>query len=156
LRKLQKSWKHDNIYIFLPLVEPVPNILPFFREIRESRLLANSMLPTSAILIILGPQASSDRLRLILSNPVYHSSDSVSIVHWVAQPPLSSSHVAIRGEFGNHLSCPLFIYTYPCHCITSCHFVLRSKSRSDGYWSSRTQVSPSPSLRRSLPQRAAS
>jgi hypothetical protein len=87
--------------------------LTFFREISESRLLANNMLPTSAILVILGPQASSDCLRLILSNPVYHPSDSVSVVHWVAQPPLSSSHVTIRDEFGNHLSCPLFIYTYP-------------------------------------------
>jgi hypothetical protein len=41
---------------------------------------------------------------------------------------------------------PSFYIYIPCHCITSCHFVLRSKSCSDGYWLSRTQASLSFSL----------
>jgi hypothetical protein len=43
------------IYIFPPLVEPVPDLVPFFREIIEPRLLANGMLFALAILVILGP-----------------------------------------------------------------------------------------------------
>jgi hypothetical protein len=50
LRKLKKTWKRDNIYFFLS-----SNLFQtsyFFREITESRLLANSMLPASAMLVI--------------------------------------------------------------------------------------------------------
>jgi hypothetical protein len=51
--KTIKFWKLDiiYIYIFLPLVEPVPDLVPFFREITEPRLLANGTLVASAILV---------------------------------------------------------------------------------------------------------
>jgi hypothetical protein len=48
-------------------------------------------------------------------------------------------------KFGTTSRAP-FIYIYPCHGITPCHFVLRSKSCSSSYWSSHTQVSLSLSL----------
>jgi hypothetical protein len=65
-----------------------------------------------AILVILGPQTSSDHLRLILSNRVYHLSDSVLVVHWVAQLVVQLSFSldqgAIYDKFCNRLSHPLF------------------------------------------------
>jgi hypothetical protein len=41
--------------------------------------------PSDVYLIILGPWASSDYLCLILCNPVYHSSSSVSVLHGLVQ-----------------------------------------------------------------------
>jgi hypothetical protein len=35
--------------------------------------------------VILGPRASSDHFRLILSNPFCHPSDSASVVHYISQ-----------------------------------------------------------------------
>jgi hypothetical protein len=65
------------------------------------------MLFALAILVILGPQASSDRLRLILSNLVCYLSDSVSILHYLAQfvpqqSPLLDQN-AICDKFCNRL-----------------------------------------------------
>jgi hypothetical protein len=41
--------------------------------------------PSDVYLIALDPRVSFGRFPLILSNPVYHSSDSVSVLHRLAQ-----------------------------------------------------------------------
>jgi hypothetical protein len=82
--KTIKFLELDNIYISSSRRTYSRSRAPF-REITEPRLPANDMLLASAILVfpfgvdlvILGPRASSDRLHLILSNPVYHPSNSV-------------------------------------------------------------------------------
>ena len=57
---------------------------------------------------ILGPCASSDYLRLILSNPVYHMSNSVSTLHCLAQSAAqSASFAAIHNKFSDHLPRPV-------------------------------------------------
>jgi hypothetical protein len=71
--------------------------------------------PSDIYLIILGPRASSDYLRLILSNPVYYPPNSVFVlyclVQFVAQQSLSLGQNTIRGELGNCLPrYLLFIY----------------------------------------------
>jgi hypothetical protein len=106
------------IYIFLPLIEPVPDLVPysvrspncfFSRTACCSHRLSSSIphYPFDIHLVILGPRANSDHLRLILSNPVYHLPNSVAVLNclaqFVAQPSLSLSHNAIRDEFDNHL-----------------------------------------------------
>jgi hypothetical protein len=98
--------KLDNIYFFLsPSRWACSRSRALFREITESLILANGMLLASTILVypsyiyldILDPRTSSDYLRLILSNLVYHPSNSVSVLHGLAQsaaqPPIThSSH----------------------------------------------------------------
>jgi hypothetical protein len=84
--------KLDNIYIFLlPHIKLVLDLVPFLarspnrffsRTKSYSRRLSSSI---PVYLIILGPRASSDCLLLILSNPVYHSPNSVSVLHCLAQ-----------------------------------------------------------------------
>jgi hypothetical protein len=84
--------------------------------------------------------------RLASSIPVYppldahHPSNSVSVLYclaqFVAQQSLSLCQNAIRGKLDNRLPHSL-IYTYPCHHITPCHFLLRSKSLSAGISSAR-------------------
>jgi hypothetical protein len=76
--------------------------------------------PSDIYLIILGPRASSDYLRLILSNPVYYPPNSVFVlyclVQFVAQQSLSLGQNTIRGELGNclprYLLC-IYIHTPP-------------------------------------------
>jgi hypothetical protein len=103
------------VYFFLlPLVGLVPDHVPFFARSlnRFSRTTCCSCRLSSSIpvyssdvyLIILGPRASSDYLRLILSNHAYHTSNSVSILHCLAQPSLS---LAIHNKFSDHLQRPV-------------------------------------------------
>lgn len=85
-----------SIFFFLPLVELVPDLAPFFvrspnhlfsRTACCLRRLSSSIpvYPSYIYLDILDPQTSSDYLRLILSNLVYHPSNSISVLHGLAQ-----------------------------------------------------------------------
>jgi hypothetical protein len=124
------------IYIFLPLVEPVPDLVPFFarspnrvflRTARWSRRRSSFIpaYPFGVHLVILDLRASSDHLRLILSNPVFYPSDSVPVLHclahFIAQPSPSLGQNAIRDEFDNPLPRPLFLYKSirPSHNLSS-------------------------------------
>jgi hypothetical protein len=85
-----------SIFFFLPLVELVPDLVPFFvrspnhlfsRTACCLRRLSSSIpvYPSYIYLDILDPRTSSDYLRLILSNLVYHPSNSISVLHGLAQ-----------------------------------------------------------------------
>jgi hypothetical protein len=94
---LRHIYIYTYIYIYiLPLVEPVLDLVPFFARSPNhflsrmtccSRRLASSIPvypPSDVHPIILGLRASSDHLRLILYNPIHHSSNSVSVLHCLA------------------------------------------------------------------------
>ena len=101
------------------LVQFVPGLVPFFarspnhffsRTACCSRWLSSSIpvYPSDVYLVILGPRASSDYLRLILSNPVYHMSNSVSTLHCLAQSAAQPSlPLAIHNKCSDHRSRPV-------------------------------------------------
>jgi hypothetical protein len=138
LRKLQ-DLGNSIIYIFLPLIKHVPDLVPLFAR-SPNRVFSRTtccsrrrsspipVYPFGVHLVILGPRASSEYFCLILSNLVYHPPNSVSglycLTQFIAQQSLSLGQNTICDEFGNHLSYPLFIYTYPYRRITPRHFLL--------------------------------
>jgi hypothetical protein len=108
--------KLNNIFIFflLSLVGLVSDHVPFFTRSLNCfsrtacclRRLSSSIpvYSSDVYLVILGPRASFDYLRLILSNHIYHTSNSVSILHCLAQSATQPSlSLAIHNKFSDHL-----------------------------------------------------